>query len=66
MLTDETKAKHRRKVESIADALDSGEITLSEWEESFIESLFERLSRGNEITMGQSLALNRIYARIDK
>ena len=66
MLTDETKAKHKRKVDLIVNAMESYEITLNEWETSFIESLFERVSSGKEITMGQSLALNRIYARIDK
>ena len=66
MLSDETKAKQRRKVDIIVEANESGQITLNEWESSFIDSVWERVNSGKEITMNQSLALNKIYARIDK
>lgn len=46
-----------------ADGVHGG-ITLSEWEETFVESIEDRLNRSQSLTPKQSAALGRIWDRI--
>lgn len=52
-------AKWNHKLSEIIES----EITLSEWENNFIDNISILLSNGKMLSMRQSIALNNIYER---
>lgn len=60
------KTKHDEMVEDIrsAEGCVTGGITLSQWEQEFVENIEERLAEGRSLTEGQGNKLEDIWNRI--
>jgi hypothetical protein len=63
-ISDETRKKWKEKIESIIEADNYGCITLTAWEQGFVDSVFLVLDSGKDLSMKQSSALSRIYEKI--
>lgn len=60
------KTKHDDMIEDIrsAEGCVTGGITLSQWEQEFVENIEERLGGGRTLTEGQAEKLEQIWNRI--
>lgn len=60
------KSKHHEMVEDIrsAEGCVTGGITLSQWEQEFVENIEERLGEGRTLTEGQADKLDQIWTRV--
>ena len=65
MISEETKEKWRKQLTTIAVARCSGNLTLSEWESGFIDSINTSINMDKELSFKQSSALSKIYGRIE-
>lgn len=63
MISDDTRKKWEEKIKTIEQACDYGCIELTEWESGFLDSISVQVN-DRDLTMKQSLALNKIYGRI--
>ena len=63
MISDDTRKKWKEKIETIEEAYNYGCIELTEWEARFLDSISIQVN-DRDLTMKQSLALNKIYERI--
>lgn len=61
-----TKTRHDEMVEDIrsAEGCVTGGITLSQWEQEFVENIEARLADGRTLTEGQGHKLEDIWNRI--
>lgn len=57
--------EHKQKVKSCLEAFEDFSLIPSLWENDFIESLDDQLSKNNDLTLPQIECLNRIYERIE-
>ena len=64
-ISDETRSKWKEKIETIVEAENFGCITLNDWEHGFIDSLYLQIGSGKDLSMKQSLALSKIYERVE-
>lgn len=64
MISEETREKWKHKLETIEEAYNLGCVELSEWEQSFIDSISIQLSDGRELSFKQSSVLGKIYDKI--
>lgn len=64
MITDETRKKWRDKIRAILKAEDEGEITLTDWEVGFIDTVYATTDDDRDLSFKQAKCLNRIYERI--
>lgn len=58
------KPEWRRKAETIGVAEIKGLIKLNDWETQFMSSVRDRLGNNQDLTMQQSINLNKIYRRV--
>lgn len=54
----------KRKINTITEAVELGELRLTEWEEGFIDSIGIQLENDKELSFKQSQHLNIIYDRV--
>ena len=65
MITDETRKKWKDKIETIFEAAEYSQIELNEWETEFFDSVYQRVIYENkDLSMKQSISLNKIYEKI--
>ena len=64
MITNSTREKWKMKLKTIQEAVEYNYIELNEWENSFIRSVEKLLAGGIDLSIQQSISLNRIYAKI--
>jgi hypothetical protein len=64
MITNSTREKWKMKLKTIQEAVEYNYIELNEWENSFIRSVEKLLSCGIDLSIQQSISLNRIYIKI--
>lgn len=60
----ETVEKWKEKMQTIMEAENYGCISLSAWEQEFLNSIYERVFSGKEISMKQSSCLSKIYEKV--
>ena len=63
MISDDTRKRWKDKIETIQEACDYGCIELTDWEAGFLDSISVQVN-SRDLTMKQSLALNKIYEKI--
>jgi hypothetical protein len=63
VISDNTRKLWKEKLKAIEEANDYGCIELSEWEVSFLDSISIQVNE-RDLSMKQSLALNKIYERV--
>ncbi len=61
MISDQTRDKWKRKLNTILKYYESNSIQLNDWELEFVDSIEKRLSEGKDLTFNQSKSLNKIY-----
>ena len=64
-ISKETIEKWNNKSTSLMEALNCGLIFVSEWEEDFIASVYKQVTEGRELSMKQSLTLNKLYSKLE-
>lgn len=64
-VSEETRDKWKSKLTAIRDAVNYKNIELSEWEDGFINSIYEPVFIGKDISFKQSSCLSRIYQKIN-
>ena len=64
MITNSTREKWTMKLKTIQEAVEYNYIELNEWENSFIRSVEKLLIGGSDLSIQQSISLNRIYIKI--
>jgi hypothetical protein len=64
MITNSTREKWKMKLKTIQEAVEYNYIELNEWEEGFLDSVEKLLTGGSDISIQQSISLNRIYGKI--
>lgn len=64
-ISNETIEKWNNKSTSLMEALNCGLISISEWEEDFIISVYKQVIEGKELSMKQSLMLNKLYSKLE-
>ena len=64
MITNSTREKWKMKLKTIQEAVEYNYIELNEWENSFIRSVEKLLIGGSDLSIQQSISLNRIYEKI--
>ncbi|HUT43392.1 MAG TPA: hypothetical protein VMW95_03565 [Desulfobacterales bacterium] len=63
MVSDETRKIWNEKYRDIEEAVSIGKIELNEWEDAFIDSISIDLACEKDISMRQSICLNKIWER---
>ena len=63
MISEDTRKRWKEKLETIEEANNYGCIELSEWEVGFLDSISVQIA-DKDLSMKQSLALNKIYERL--
>lgn len=63
-MTAEIRAEWKRKTDTINMAELKGLIKLNDWESQFMNSVRSRVEAKQDLTMQQSINLNKIYRRI--
>ena len=58
------RKKWDEKIDTIFQAVDMCCISLSEWEEEFLDSIQIRRSKGYDLTWNQSKCLNKIFDKV--
>lgn len=64
MISARTREKWIMKLRTIQEAVEYNSMQLNDWEIMFIDSIDRLLSEGKDISMQQSITLNRIYGRV--
>jgi hypothetical protein len=64
MVTQETRNNWKKKIDAVNETTMKRLLILTNWEESFMWSVTERINNNQDLTMQQSIALNSIYRRI--
>jgi len=64
MITDKTREKWDEKIDSIFTCLVAGNISCTDWEIEFIDSIFEKREKGIDLSYRQSKTLNKIFGKI--
>lgn len=62
MISEETRQKWDDKINYCIENQDH----LSDWELGFIDSVSSRRDRGEDLTWGQSIKLNQVFAKVDR
>jgi hypothetical protein len=63
LVSDETRAKWRQRIDFIAE---NGDGTLSEWEEGFVQDIERRIASGKDLTLAQSAKLNEVFHKVEE
>jgi len=64
MVTNSMRERWKIKLKTVQEAYEYNSIELNEWETNFISSIDKLLSDGDDLSMQQSISLNRIYEKI--
>ena len=66
MISQETRDKWHRQLNTIQGARQRNLLTVNDWEASFIDSVFDTMQKNNgDLSFKQSSVLARIYNRIE-
>jgi len=64
MVTNSMRERWKIKLKTVQEAVEYNHIELNELETNFISSIDKLLSDGGDLSMQQSISLNRIYIKV--
>ena len=64
MVNDEMKQKWNEKIKTVKTAWSKGLLELNDWETGFMDSVEQQMLHRGELTMQQSICLNKIYGKV--
>ena len=64
MVSDETREKWKNKLHAIELAIEENNLEVNEWEEEFLDTISQLLSKNKDLSFKQSKCLNKICERL--
>lgn len=63
-ITESMREKWKHKCEVIIESIDCNQLKLNDWEERFMDSIDDKLSKGKDLSFKQSKCLRKIFDKI--